>query len=73
MLRIRQISKTVSTLAGLARGQVPAPKPLAYMTKMVTRTKATAAQEPFLSGSSSNYVEEMYNAWLENPKSVHKV
>lgn len=31
------------------------------------------AAEPFLSGTSSNYVEEMYYAWLENPKSVHKV
>uniref|UniRef100_A0A4W3ISK3 2-oxoglutarate dehydrogenase complex component E1 n=1 Tax=Callorhinchus milii TaxID=7868 RepID=A0A4W3ISK3_CALMI len=31
------------------------------------------AAEPFLSGTSSNYVEEMYFAWLENPQSVHKV
>lgn len=31
------------------------------------------ASEPFLNGTSSNYVEEMYYAWLENPKSVHKV
>lgn len=30
------------------------------------------AQEPFLNGSSSIYVEEMYNAWLEDPNSVHK-
>lgn len=29
--------------------------------------------EPFLNGTSSNYVEEMYYAWLENPKKVHKV
>uniref|UniRef100_A0A6Q2YTK8 2-oxoglutarate dehydrogenase complex component E1 n=1 Tax=Esox lucius TaxID=8010 RepID=A0A6Q2YTK8_ESOLU len=29
-------------------------------------------QPPFLNGTSSNYVEEMYYAWLENPKSVHK-
>lgn len=34
---------------------------------------APVAAEPFLSGTSSNYVEEMYCAWLENPKSVHKV
>uniref|UniRef100_A0A2K6D0P6 2-oxoglutarate dehydrogenase complex component E1 n=1 Tax=Macaca nemestrina TaxID=9545 RepID=A0A2K6D0P6_MACNE len=33
---------------------------------------APVAAEPFLSGTSSNYVEEMYCAWLENPKSVHK-
>lgn len=34
---------------------------------------APVASEPFLNGTSSNYVEEMYYAWLENPKSVHKV
>ena len=32
-----------------------------------------ASAESFLNGTSSVYVEEMYNAWLENPKSVHKV
>lgn len=31
----------------------------------------TAALEPFLNGSSSTYVEDMYNAWLKDPKSVH--
>ncbi|XP_026570325.1 2-oxoglutarate dehydrogenase-like, mitochondrial isoform X2 [Pseudonaja textilis] len=29
-------------------------------------------KEPFLSGSNSTYVEEMYYAWLEEPNSVHK-
>lgn len=29
--------------------------------------------EPFLNGNSSKYVEEMYNAWLEDSKSVHSV
>ncbi|XP_033123108.1 2-oxoglutarate dehydrogenase, mitochondrial-like isoform X2 [Anneissia japonica] len=33
---------------------------------------APVATEPFLNGSSSNYVEEMYMSWLENPQSVHK-
>ena len=32
-----------------------------------------AAAEPFLSGSSSVYVEEMYSSWQQDPKSVHKV
>ena len=31
------------------------------------------AAEPFLNGSSAVYVEEMYNAWLQDPKSVHAV
>ena len=32
-----------------------------------------AAAEPFLSGSSSVYVEEMYSSWQKDPNSVHKV
>lgn len=32
-----------------------------------------AAAEPFLNGSSSQYVEDMYNAWLADPSSVHAV
>ena len=32
-----------------------------------------AAAEPFLNGSSSVYVEDMYNSWLQDPKSVHAV
>jgi hypothetical protein len=34
---------------------------------------APVAAEPFLNGSSSSYVEEMYNSWLADPKSVHAV
>lgn len=37
------------------------------------RYVSSGTSEPFLSGSNSNYVEEMYYAWLENPESVHKV
>lgn len=33
----------------------------------------SAAAEPFLNGSSSSYVEDMYNAWLRDPASVHAV
>ena len=35
--------------------------------------KSTAAAEPFLNGSSSTYVEEMYESWRQDPTSVHKV
>lgn len=34
---------------------------------------STVNLEPFLNGSSGNYVEEMYEAWRSDPKSVHKV
>lgn len=33
----------------------------------------SAAAEPFLNGSSSNYIDDMYNAWLRDPASVHAV
>lgn len=36
-------------------------------------SRQSNAPGPFLNGTSSNYVEEMYVAWQENPKSVHKV
>jgi len=39
---------------------------------MQKATAAAAKAEPFLSGTSSVYVEEMYNSWLEDPNSVHK-
>lgn len=32
---------------------------------------STVSNEPFLNGSSSSYVELMYNAWLQDPTSVH--
>nr|XP_039273817.1 2-oxoglutarate dehydrogenase, mitochondrial-like isoform X1 [Styela clava] len=33
---------------------------------------AAAKAEPFLSGSSSVYVEDMYESWLQDPSTVHK-
>ena len=36
-------------------------------------TAAAAKAESFLNGGNSLYVEEMYESWLEDPKSVHKV
>lgn len=49
-------------LYGGTRGKASAPPP-----------PTALAAEPFLNGSSSNYVEEMYTAWLQDPKSVHQV
>ncbi|XP_058835198.1 2-oxoglutarate dehydrogenase complex component E1 isoform X1 [Topomyia yanbarensis] len=31
----------------------------------------SAAAEPFLNGSTSNYIDDMYSAWLRDPGSVH--
>ncbi|KAG0001910.1 2-oxoglutarate dehydrogenase E1 component [Modicella reniformis] len=36
-----------------------------------TKEDLPAAKDAFLQGNSANYVEEMYLAWLKDPKSVH--
>ncbi|XP_050343048.1 2-oxoglutarate dehydrogenase complex component E1 isoform X2 [Nymphalis io] len=43
----------------------------AAVTVQANRLKSSTAAEPFLNGSSSAYVETMYNAWLTDPNSVH--
>ncbi|XP_015124193.1 2-oxoglutarate dehydrogenase, mitochondrial isoform X4 [Diachasma alloeum] len=51
--------------------------PLIRNTQVVVALEPTrrygskVATEPFLNGSTSSYVEEMYNAWLRDPQSVH--
>ncbi|XP_076662252.1 oxoglutarate dehydrogenase Nc73EF isoform X3 [Halictus rubicundus] len=37
----------------------------------IRKYNSRAATEPFLNGTTSSYVEEMYNAWLQDPHSVH--
>lgn len=51
---------------------------LQYITRKCLYTSALRYQnptssEPFLNGTSSNYLEDIYEAWLRNPDSVHKV
>ncbi|XP_011498666.1 PREDICTED: 2-oxoglutarate dehydrogenase, mitochondrial isoform X3 [Ceratosolen solmsi marchali] len=41
------------------------------VSEPLRRHNSRVATEPFLNGSSSSYVEEMYNAWLQDPHSVH--
>ncbi|KAI8428552.1 hypothetical protein MSG28_007312 [Choristoneura fumiferana] len=43
----------------------------AAVTVNANRLKSSTAAEPFLNGSSSAYVETMYNSWLSDPNSVH--
>ncbi|KAJ0179990.1 hypothetical protein K1T71_004581 [Dendrolimus kikuchii] len=43
----------------------------AAVTVNANRLKSSTAAEPFLNGSSSAYVETMYNSWLTDPNSVH--
>ncbi|XP_053676683.1 2-oxoglutarate dehydrogenase complex component E1-like isoform X2 [Anopheles nili] len=50
-------------------------KPSKLTTELVAASSVklynSAAAEPFLNGSSSNYIDDMYNAWLRDPASVH--
>ncbi|XP_055676072.1 2-oxoglutarate dehydrogenase complex component E1 isoform X8 [Falco peregrinus] len=64
-LRPLTASQTVKTIS---QHRLAAPRTF----QQIRCYSAPVAAEPFLSGTSSNYVEEMYYAWLENPKSVHK-
>ncbi|KAL5281992.1 OGDHL family protein [Megaselia abdita] len=41
------------------------------LSALASRPYNSAASEPFLNGTTSNYVEEMYNNWLRDPSSVH--
>ncbi|XP_029159537.1 2-oxoglutarate dehydrogenase, mitochondrial isoform X5 [Nylanderia fulva] len=40
-------------------------------TKTARKYNSSVTTEPFLNGSTSSYVENMYNAWLQDPHSVH--
>nr|AAH59621.1 Ogdh protein [Danio rerio] len=66
--RLRPI--TASQTAKNLSQQGPAATPRTFQP--LRCFSSPVAAEPFLNGTSSNYVEEMYYAWLENPKSVHK-
>ncbi|KAF9586401.1 2-oxoglutarate dehydrogenase E1 component [Lunasporangiospora selenospora] len=40
-------------------------------SKATSKDDLPAAKDAFLQGNSASYVEEMYSAWLKDPKSVH--
>lgn len=81
MHRLRTCAARLRPLtASQAAQTIGQQQPITACSTGATRTfqpircySAPVASEPFLNGTSSNYVEEMYYAWLENPKSVHKV
>ena len=41
--------------------------------RLCAKPQKTLAAEPFANGTNSNYVEEMYEAWQKDPRSVHAV
>lgn len=46
---------------------------LPLILQIPSRLYNSAAAEPFLNGSNTGYIEEMYNNWLRDPASVHAV
>ncbi|XP_074648897.1 2-oxoglutarate dehydrogenase complex component E1-like [Tubulanus polymorphus] len=71
MQRLRTLSfgALAPTLRALSRNDISR-HPL--QQQLVKCYSSQVVAEPFLNGSSSSYMEEMYNSWLEDPKSVHK-
>ena len=65
------VTQIVRTLQSPSGGAPPGKKGL-HTSKTIPAT-STVAAEPFLNGNSSNYQEAMYESWLEDPSSVHKV
>ena len=71
MHRVRSLVRAISGL--------PSQKFAAWLVKnspvaIQCRTyNSPAPSEPFLNGSSSQYVEDMYNSWIQDPSSVHVV
>ncbi|KAJ4922867.1 hypothetical protein JOQ06_021329 [Pogonophryne albipinna] len=80
MHRLRTCAARLRPLTASQAAQTVGPqRPITGPSRGGTRTflpircyTAPVASEPFLNGTSSNYVEEMYFAWMEDPKSVHK-
>ncbi|CAB0045182.1 unnamed protein product [Trichogramma brassicae] len=67
-----KVCGAVKFASWLVRSSDPITKTSQVMVSAhLCRRKSTAASEPFLNGSTSSYVEEMYNAWLRDPTSVH--
>ena len=64
----------MSATVGNLQKKRAVPNPKQWLNIAFLRQSASAVSaEPFLNGSSAVYVEEMYNSWLEDPRSVHKV
>lgn len=84
MYRLSALSRAAKPLSRSALSQVTARVPVAskrapatlvssFHTNQSRFAKAAAPEtnDAFLQGNAANYVEEMYEAWLRDPSSVH--
>ncbi|KAJ3413112.1 2-oxoglutarate dehydrogenase E1 component [Chytridiales sp. JEL 0842] len=68
---VRTVRSGAHSASLKARVALPAAANASRIFSTSSHAKQASSTESFLSGSSASYVEEMYNAWLEDPKSVH--
>eukprot|EP00842_Homolaphlyctis_polyrhiza_P001163 jgi/Hompol1/2047/HPOL_002848-RA len=64
-------STTTATTAAALRSQASSRVPSLRTSVAALASQAANTQESFLSAPSTTYVEDMYSAWLKDPKSVH--
>ncbi|CAJ0602086.1 unnamed protein product [Cylicocyclus nassatus] len=63
-----------ATIAARKASSINSASPIAAAANAQARKQSTAAsvkQEPFMNGTSSVYIEQMYESWKADPKSVH--
>ncbi|KAF6023589.1 hypothetical protein EB796_018093 [Bugula neritina] len=76
MMRLKTLSDLAAATFSKARIKSALSDKLGYKSFNVNsvrhQTSSSVAAEPFLNGSSSIYIEEMYRAWEQDPNSVHK-
>ncbi|XP_061783339.1 2-oxoglutarate dehydrogenase complex component E1-like isoform X1 [Nerophis lumbriciformis] len=70
--RLRPLTSAQSVRTTSVSGTHPDVRRDGRAPESARRQNFRVAAEPFLNGASSNYVEEMYLAWLEEPSDVHK-
>src|SRR4051812_17646494 len=57
--------------SALASARRPVAASTSFLQKRHAMSSAPAHNDSFLSGSTANYIDEMYLQWKEDPKSVH--
>ena len=73
MFRLKTLVPVIGRRYGFAVAQSSKTLPHCLGTVAGRNYALPVAAEPFLNGSSSVYMEAMYEAWQKEPTSVHKV
>lgn len=74
MYRVKVLLETiVKTSRWSLSAQAKIKKNVSHKQARFYSASTSANVDQFPGGHSSQYIEDMYNAWLENPASVHAV